>query len=120
MDFMKAALDLRPELGAKTFEQPHDVNVVDVDPDTDQLATGVCPQHERVAILAAQSPSTECYRHNIYVIRDDEPATDPLMARLETPRTRPRSRGGEVTDTAVETQSDGRRTLVNELRVAGR
>jgi len=120
MDFMKAALDLRPELGAKSFEQPHDVNVVEVDPDTDQLATGVCPQHERVAILAAQSPSTECYRHNVYVIRDDEPAADPLMARLEPQPRRPRSRGGEAADTTVETESDGRRTLVNDLRVAVR
>jgi penicillin-binding protein 1B len=121
IDFMKAAIDLRPELGAKSFAQPGDVNIVDVDPDTDQLATGVCPQHERVAILGAQTPSTECYRHNIYFIRDDEPAPGPLITRLESPR-RPNPSPGlsARADTTVETNPDGRRTLVNELRIITR
>ncbi len=121
MDFMKNALDLRPELGAKSFAQPADVNIVEVDPDTDQLATGVCPQHERVAMLAAQTPSTECYRHNVYFIRDDEPAPEPLITRLEpSRRTSPASNFAARADTTVETSSDGRRTLVNELRVVTR
>jgi len=121
MDFMKAAIDLRPELGAKSFAQPSDVNVVDVDPDTDQLATGVCPQHERVAVLAAQAPSTECYRHNVYFIRDDEPAAGPLITRAE-PQRRPNPSQSLAarTDTTVETAPNGRRTLVNELRVVTR
>ena len=118
MDFMKAALDLRPELGAKSFAQPNDVNIVEIDPDTDQLATGVCPQHERVAILATQSPSTECYRHNVYVISDDEPAPGPLLAKLDPPLRKGRAHNlAEPADTTVETQSDGRRTLVNEVRI---
>jgi penicillin-binding protein 1B len=121
MDFMKAALDFRPELGAKSFTQPNDVNIVEVDPDTDQLATGVCPQHERVAILAAQTPSTECYRHNVYFIRDDEPAPGPLITRLEPQRrTTPSSNLAARADTTIETHPDGTRTLVNELRLATR
>jgi penicillin-binding protein 1B len=121
MDFMKAALDFRPELGAKSFTQPGDVNIVEVDPDTDQLATGVCPQHERVAILAAQTPSTECYRHNVYFIRDDEPAPGPLITRLEPQRrTKPSSNLAARADTTIETHPDGTRTLVNELRLATR
>jgi penicillin-binding protein 1B len=118
MDFMKAAVDVRPELGAKSFAQPDDVNIVEVDPDTDQLATGVCPQHERVAILAEQTPSTECYRHNVYFSGDDEPAAEPLVSRLEPPhRTNPSQGLTSRADTTVETDSGGRRTLVNELRV---
>jgi penicillin-binding protein 1B len=118
MDFMKSVIDFRPELGGKSFAQPDDINIVEVDPDTDQLATGVCPQHERVAILAAQTPSTECYRHNIYFIRDDEPAPGPLITRREPPRRTNSSQSlAARTDTTVETDSDGRRTLVNELRV---
>jgi penicillin-binding protein 1B len=121
MDFIKSAIDLRPELGAKSFVQPDDVNIVEVDPDTDQLATGVCPQHERVAILAAQTPSTECYRHNVYFIRDDEPAPDPLVTRLEPRgRTTPSSNLAARADTTIETRPDGTRTLVNELRLATR
>jgi penicillin-binding protein 1B len=121
MDFMKATLDLRPELGAKSFTQPDRVNIVDVDPDTDQLATGVCPQHERVAILAAQTPSTECYRHNVYFIRDDEPAPGPLITNLEPSRRKtPSQTYAARADTTVDTDSAGRRTLVNELRVVTR
>ena len=121
MDFMKAALDLRPELAAKSFTQPDDVNIVEVDPDTDQLATGVCPQHERVAILAGQAPSTECYRHNIYFIRDDEPAAEPFITRVEPPRrsTSPQTLAARA-ETTVETGENGRRTLVNDLHVATR
>src|SRR5262249_55574775 len=121
MDFMKTAVDLRPELGAKSFARPNDVNIVEVDPDTDQLATGVCPQHERVAILAEQAPSTECYRHNVYFIRDDDSAPGPLITRLEPPRrTSPSQSVAAGTDTTVETDPYGRRTLVNELRVVTR
>jgi penicillin-binding protein 1B len=121
MDFMKAAVDLRPDLGAKSFARPDDVNIVEVDPDTDQLATGVCPQHERVAILAAQTPSTECYQHNIYFMRDDEPAPGPLITKLAAPsRTNTSQSVAARADTTVETGSDGRRTLVNELRVVTR
>jgi membrane carboxypeptidase/penicillin-binding protein len=121
MDFMRAALDLRPELAAKSFTQPDDVNIVEVDPDTDQLATGICPQHERVAILAGQAPSTECYRHNIYFIRDDEPAAEPFITRVEPPRrsTSPQTLAARA-ETTVETGENGRRTLVNDLRVATR
>ena len=121
IDFMKAAIDLRPELAAKSFAQPDDVNIVEVDPDTDQLATGVCPQHERVAILGTQTPSTECYRHNIYFIRDDEPALEPLITKVEPSRRRtPSQTYSARVDTAVDTDSAGRRTLVNELRVVTR
>ena len=119
MDFMKAAVDLRPELGGRSFEQPDDVNIVEVDPDTNQLATGVCPQHERVAILATQSPTSECYRHNVYFTRDEEPAAAPLVAKLEP---RPQKHRAEnvarLKDTAVETDPSGKRTLVNEIRVS--
>jgi penicillin-binding protein 1B len=121
MDFMKAVIDLRPELGGKSFVQPDDINIVEVDPDTDQLATGVCPQHERIAILVGQTPSTECYRHNVYFIRDDEPAAGPLITRVEPQRrANPSPSLAARTDTTVETDPNGRRTLVNELRVITR
>ena len=121
MDFMKTVIDLRPELGGKSFPQPDDVNIVEVDPDTDQLATGVCPQHERVAILAEQTPSTECYRHNVYFIRDDEPAPGPLITMREPPRRTNSSQSlAARSETTVEIDPGGRRTLVNELRVTTR
>src|SRR5947208_4249722 len=56
VDFMKNAVDLRPELGGKSFEQPDGVAIVDIDPQTDELATSKCPMHQRVALLANQAP----------------------------------------------------------------
>src|SRR5581483_1969498 len=65
-EFMKAAVDLRPELGGKAFLQPDGITIAEVDPDTDELATGKCPMHERVALLTDQAPTAECFRHNVY------------------------------------------------------
>src|SRR5207302_4524374 len=66
-EFMKAAVDLRPELGGKSFDRPDGISIVEIDPETNELATGKCPQHERVALLSTQAPTSECYRHNVYV-----------------------------------------------------
>src|SRR5207253_7524240 len=73
-DFMKNAVDLRPELGGKSFDQPDGISIVEIDPETEELATGKCPTHERVAILTNQAPLSECFRHNIYFdLRNDAP-----------------------------------------------
>lgn len=126
IDFMKSAIDLRPELGGKSFDQPADVTIAEIDPDTDQLATGVCPQHERVAILTAQVPVSECFRHNIYFDHagdDDANAGEPLLARSDAVR-RPKNRdmpwpaGASVSRTQVETDGAGRRVLVTEMRAS--
>src|SRR6185295_16389347 len=63
VEFMKGAVDLRPELGGRSFDQPAEVSIVEIDPNTNQLATGACPQHERVAMLATQATISACYRH---------------------------------------------------------
>src|SRR5258705_1194908 len=43
-DFMKSAVDLRPELGGRSFAQPDGITIIDVDPETEELATVLCPQ----------------------------------------------------------------------------
>ncbi len=48
VDFMKSAVDFRPELGGKSFDRPDGITIVEIDPETGQLATGLCPLHERV------------------------------------------------------------------------
>src|SRR5207237_4468114 len=60
IEFMKSAVDLRPELGGKSFAQPEGITIAEIDPETDELATGKCPTHERVAMLATQVPASEC------------------------------------------------------------
>src|SRR5258707_8157315 len=75
-EFMKSAVDLRPELGGKSFAEPDGITIAEIDPETDELATGRCPTHERVAILTSQAPRSECFRHSIYF---DLPADAPTV-----------------------------------------
>src|SRR5207248_2594704 len=60
VEFMKTAIDLRPELGGKSFPQPEGITVAEIDPETNELATGKCPMHERVAMMTTQVPASEC------------------------------------------------------------
>jgi penicillin-binding protein 1B len=132
-EFMKSAVDLRPELGGKSFDQPDGITIVDIDPETNELATGKCPQHERVAIATAQAPTSECYRHNIYFDLPDSAVapeiekptfakseTDSRRWRKERQLMRQRSEFALLRDTRIDTDKRGRQVLVNEMRVSGR
>ncbi len=126
-DFVKNAVDLRPELGGKSFAQPDGVTIVEIDPETEELATGKCPQRELVAIASAQAPTSECFRHSIYfALPDDANQEVTTLASSESPRsTRPRQKysSGEfapLRDTHIETDTRGRSVLVNEMKVGGR
>ena len=126
-DFMKNAVDLRPELGGKSFAQPDGVTIVEIDPETEELATGKCPQRELVAIASAQAPTSECFRHSIYFASPGDPKQEvPALAGAEAPRsTKPRQKysSGEfalLRDTRTETDRRGRSVLVNEMKVGGR
>ncbi|HJZ80962.1 MAG TPA: PBP1A family penicillin-binding protein, partial [Pyrinomonadaceae bacterium] len=122
-EFMKGAVDLRPELGGRSFDQPAGITIAEIDPDTDGLATGKCPMHQTVALLSEQAPTSECFRHNIYFDLGNEiAATNPPVSRSEIP-SQPRVRNKpalpdlvRLRDTQVDTNRQGRRVLVNEMR----
>jgi penicillin-binding protein 1B len=128
VDFMKSAIDLRPELGGKSFDRPDGITIVEIDPETGQLATGLCPLHERVAMVTTQAPFSECYRHNVYFDLTNSPeqtkSETPALAKSETshPNNRQKYPAGEIAlrNTRVDTDKSGRKTLLNEVRVAGR
>jgi penicillin-binding protein 1B len=129
-EFMKNVVDLRPELGGKSFAQPDGVTLVEIDPETEELATGKCPQHELVAIATAQAPTSECFRHSIYFALPNDapngPGEIPAITKSEPPRlpkNRPKISSGEfalLRDTRVDVDKRGRNVLVNEMRVTGR
>jgi penicillin-binding protein 1B len=125
-DFVKNAVDLRPELSGKSFAQPDGVKIVEIDPETDELATSNCPQHELVAIAAEQAPRSECFRHSIYFASPDDAKQEVItLAQSETPRstkTRQYSSAefAPLRDTRTETDKRGRSVLVNEMKVGGR
>jgi penicillin-binding protein 1B len=127
VEFMKGAVDLRPELGGRSFDQPAEVSIVEIDPNTDGLATGKCPSHELVAMLTAQAPTSECFRHNIYFVLPSEvpEAGTPVITKSETPRAgknrEKRIFPGELAalrDTQVSTDKHGRKVLVNEMTLS--
>jgi penicillin-binding protein 1B len=129
-EFMKNAVDLRPELGGKSFAEPDGVTLVEIDPETEELATGKCPQHERVAIASAQAPTAECFRHSIYFALPNDSVNEPSempTAAKSNPQRSPRSRQknlledlAKLRDTRVDMDKRGRSVLVNEMRVGGR
>jgi penicillin-binding protein 1B len=142
-EFVKAAVELRPELGGEAFERPAGITFVEVDPETGLLATPACPQRERIAITATLAPNLECTMHGeMYetvasaeggASYDYEPAviTRPdgsgvgTHGTLTYPRPQPLPRPAinvERVETPawqtmrVETDERGRRTLINEMR----
>jgi membrane carboxypeptidase/penicillin-binding protein len=127
-EFMKGAVDMRPEFGGRSFDQPDGITIVEIDPDTEELATGKCPQHELVAIAAAQAPTSECFRHSLYfsLPNDQSSEPNPTVAKAEIQRAmknrqkNPARDSALLRDTRVDTDKRGRSVLVNEMRVVGR
>jgi len=120
-EFMKSAVDLRPELGGKSFERPDGIAVVEIDPETNQLATGKCPLHERVAIAVNLAPTSDCYRHNVYFDLPDTALTpkveNPILARSDLDRSRsPGPQKPTMLVTRIDTNQHGQPILVNEMR----
>jgi penicillin-binding protein 1B len=127
VEFMKTAIDLRPELGERSFDRPEGITIADIDPETDELASGKCPMREQVAMLTEQAPKTECFRHNFYFDpRDGAPNETIRIARSETPpspnrQTKVQSKEfALLRDTQVVTDKSGKRVLTNDLRPLSR
>jgi penicillin-binding protein 1B len=62
-EFVRGAVELRPELGSDAFLRPASIISIDIDPLTGQLASPSCPQRERIAITHALAPTNECFAH---------------------------------------------------------
>jgi hypothetical protein len=82
---------------------------------------GACPQHERVAILLTQQPTSECFRHNpSYDFAESYETAEPLLTKSERrfvhPARPPIEKFTSRGETRVDIDSSGRRVLVNEMR----
>jgi penicillin-binding protein 1B len=144
-DFVKGAVELRPELGGERFERPDGIRLVEVDPETGLLAGLTCPQRETIAITSNLAPTMECYAHGESGVLDAEvnesEVYPPMEAASVTPDApRPLARDASSTQpaplpravtsvntlqapawktTRVETDVRGQQTLVNEMRAGG-
>jgi penicillin-binding protein 1B len=142
-EFVKAAVEQRPELGGEKFARPAGITTLEIDPETGMIATPNCPQRERVAVTSNFVTTLECFKHNqlqetiassdtpqsgeppvIYV--DDSAqsaaARDAAVRRRTFQPSRPTAMTREAEyrspDGATRVESvRGRRTLVNEMRM---
>ncbi len=142
-EFVKGAVELRPELGGAAFMRPDGITAVDIDPETGYLAAPDCPQRERIAVTPALAPVAECFTHQPSFVAslasNDSVMTNETGAELTATHaaaapdvvatTRANSpRGAAATTvtlalpssqtTQVEHNGDGRARLTNGLRIA--
>ncbi len=145
-EFVKGAVELRPELGGERFERPAGITSIEVDPETGFLASPTCPQRERIAMTVSLAPSVECYAHSEFddltaAVANESETYPPMETVVITPDSArstarevsnprqqplPRSATSEQTlqppswrTTRVERDAGGQRTLINEMRVRG-
>jgi len=71
-DFMKQALDLRPELGGDSFARPGGIVMVEIDPSTGCLASPDSPSRIQEVFLAGTEPSSSCTEDAIAETAPDE------------------------------------------------
>lgn len=127
-EFVKSAVELRPELGGERFERPAGIMFVDIDPDTGMYATDACPARERIAITGALAPHFECYAHNqdpaLTAEAEERVPAYQIYENSREVNARPLPRAAEVEPielqsgrTHVEIDRSGRATLVNDMHV---
>jgi penicillin-binding protein 1B len=136
-EFVRGALELRPELGGAAFLRPAGVLSVEIDPATGQLASPSCPERERIAVTHALAPASECLMHRelfpLPAAADAQQpapqttvvAPDDATRAAASPRT-PASRANaapvvlpapSIQTTRIEQSRNGRTRLTNDPQV---
>ncbi len=123
-DFMKAAVDLKPELGGRNFACPEGIEFVEIDADNGALSTLSCPHRELIAVTDRLAPTVECLLHGN--LPDSIGVGSGEVAESETPETvltqHSRSRRRDYEDnvlpfrTRVNVDEHGKSTLTNAMR----
>ncbi len=121
-EFMRSAIALRPELGGGAFECPEGIKFIETDVESGLLSTLTCPHRELVAITDRLAPNFECSHHgnlpellheSVEEIGALETVTLAQHAEAKPTKSRP---SPNLPVTRIETDSQGRRTLVNDMR----
>jgi penicillin-binding protein 1B len=134
-DFMRGALDLRPELGGDAFDVPAGIDVIEIDPDTGLRAGPSCPRRELVALTPALAPKSECDAHagdlstlfasiSSVTVNDAEAlarraadAARDLITTSDDPSSIKPPPARSPARTRIETSAGGRSTLTNDLQI---
>jgi len=134
-DFMKAAIEAKPALGGKNFECPEGIEFVEIDADDGLLSTLSCPHRELIAVTDRLAPNLECFRHGNLPESVSESLhesmtrgadqvdigdiNDQLVLAQHRPTPYPLDRLSslpQLAATRVDTDTRGKRTLVNAMR----
>jgi penicillin-binding protein 1B len=126
-EFMKGAVELKPELGGRNFECPEGIEFVEIDADNGSLATLSCPHRELIAVTEKLRPNVECFLHGNLPdsigtgngeVAEGEDSNETILAqhsRFST-RTVQENNSLPLPLTRVDIDARGRRTLVNAMR----
>jgi penicillin-binding protein 1B len=127
IDFVKAAVELKPELGGRNFECPAGIKFVEIDADNGSLATLSCPHRELIAVTERLAPNVECFLHGNLPdsigmgdgeVAERESTKESVLAQHS--RSSDRKVQGDSSSpptlTRVDVDARGRRTLVNAMR----
>ncbi|MFN2493381.1 MAG: transglycosylase domain-containing protein [Pyrinomonadaceae bacterium] len=127
IDFMKAAVELKPELGGRTFECPEGIEFVEIDAQTGSLSTLECPYREVIAVTERLAPNVECFLHSHLPesigiqtddVADSESPKQPVHTQHAKSSGPPLSESGSSRSAAtrIDVDASGHRTLVNMMR----
>jgi len=127
VDFVKAAVELKPELGGRNFVCPEGIEFVEIDADNGSLATLSCPHRELIAVTEKLAPNVECFLHgnlpdSIGIGNGEVAEGDDANKFVLTQHSRSSQRASQENNSAsptltrVDVDTRGRRTLVNDLR----
>ena len=117
VDFMNDAVALRPDLGGGNFECPEGIKFVEIDSAAGLRSTVTCPVRELIAVSERMAPSLECYLHgNLPVHVSPFAEESETTATTEFVARQPRIDKPLQLGTGIAVDSNGRRTLVNDVR----
>lgn len=126
VDFIKGAVELKPELGGRNFECPEGIRFVEIDSNDGSLSTLSCPHRELIAVTDRLAPNLECFVHGnlppaIESAGGDSQSSEPMIvAHHREPAKIKRLiltlPSGRFRSTRIDIDRKGKRTLVNDLR----
>lgn len=116
VDFMNEAIAVRPDLGGERFECPEGIKFVEIDSTTGLRSTLGCPLRELIAVTDRLQPNLECYMHGNLPVQSS-PFAEESETRTETTAAIAKKEGPlRYGATRVDVDTNGRRTLINDMR----
>jgi penicillin-binding protein 1B len=112
VDFMRSAVQSRPEFGGKAFPMPKGLMEITIDPETGMLADKFCPAKEKVVIPANSFSNIACWRH--------QPKMETMYAEFspeEYELNAPTTVSYEIEETSIPTETEEKYKSVNGVPV---